>query len=82
MIVTAIDGDVGSDAQIEYELLTDTDTFWIVPQSGVVRVIKPLEFDVDQGNYQIRIRAQETGTRHQYYAETTVEVEVMDVPEK
>ena len=54
--VTANDGDIGTNAEIVYELLTETDNFSIDRELGKVRALK--EFDREsQHKYTIRVKA-------------------------
>ncbi|KAF6084027.1 FAT atypical cadherin 1 [Phyllostomus discolor] len=77
--VEAIDKDLGPNGQVTYSLLTDTDAFSIDSVTGVVRVVRPLDPEVQHVHY-LKIEARDQATEEpQLFSTVLLKVSVEDV---
>ncbi|XP_055629291.1 fat-like cadherin-related tumor suppressor homolog isoform X3 [Toxorhynchites rutilus septentrionalis] len=79
--VNATDADLGNNAKVTYNLITDTKDFRVDPETGVLTVVAPLDRE-RQEIYELRIRATDRGgdqSTPALHSEALVRVTVDDI---
>ena len=78
LTIAATDDDLGSNAEIRYELVTDTRAFHIEPQSGVMTVSSALDRET-QDKHVLHVRATDGSPANPLSAVVRVVISVSDV---
>ena len=78
-VVTAADTDAGANGEVSYHLVYGEDYFEIDSETGVIRIIKELDFEVQQV-HNISVRAEDGGTPP-LMSVCFINIEIVDVNE-